>query len=364
MQVRGHLAAVPVSASGRQHVVRHRLSAADRCGHPHLHQPLRQLLHVHAGPRLGHGGEVFNSNDSPNLLYVGQSIPFDSDGIELVIVDNVRIQLPGAGPLNLVQYFSLYNASGVVEEGDVGGVSTRIDSLAVAFLSTLPGFRNVTIGASNLNALAPNYQTCTAPITFTNGLRPPVEPTASSSSLRFIYSYFISDGATYSVNASLLITASSAFASSFDLLGNPYQTVVGIAGTRVYTYLPTGARVVSNITGSMPASYINDQLFYPYALLAASPGVYTINTAPFLDSVGLAYSYDPAGPALGHSRARAPTTSTRPTCSWPPRPPLRCCRRTICRRATTATRTVTRPAQPSWRSSSRASACSLSKPSW
>ena len=232
-----------------------------------------------------------------NLLYINASIPVDSNGILLTIQNGPPVQLPGLGPLSLYDGIQLSTASGGVSES----YSTRVDSMGTAFISNLPGFRSTTIGASNLNALAPNYQTCTAPITFTNGLRPPVEPTASSSAAHFIYSYFISDGVTYSVNASLLITASSAFASTFDLLGNPYQTVVAIAGTRVYTYLPTNARVVSNITGLLPhlAANIYDQLFYPYALLAASPGVYTINTAPFLDGNGLAYSYDPAGPPLG-----------------------------------------------------------------
>ena len=50
-------------------------------------------------------------------------------------------------------------------------MSTRIDSLGSAFLSSVPGFLNVTIGASNINSLAAKYSTCQAPITFTNGLR-------------------------------------------------------------------------------------------------------------------------------------------------------------------------------------------------
>jgi hypothetical protein len=87
------------------------------------------------------------------------------------------------------------------------------------------------------------------------------------------------------------------------LLGNPYQTVVDIAGTRIYTYLPTGAQVISNITGLLEPPYeqaiFPDQRFYPYSLLASAPGVYTANTAPFLDADGLGYTFAPGAPSNG-----------------------------------------------------------------
>ena len=239
-----------------------------------------------------------------NLLFVNQSIPVDSNGIRLTVLNGSPIQLPGLGPTDLFDSVVLYDAPGYVIENDAG----RVDTLGTAYLSSLPGFRNVTIGASNLNALAPNYQTCTAPITFTNGLRPPFQPTASSSALRFIYSYFISDGVSYSINATLYVTASTQFATTFDQLGNAYQTVTNITGTRVYTYLPAGERVSSVITGLVgPITaeyqpmevYYPDQRFYPYAYLTSSPGVYTMNTAPLVDGDGLAYSFSPPSPPPG-----------------------------------------------------------------
>jgi hypothetical protein len=76
--------------------------------------------------------------------------------------------------------------------------------------------------------------------------------------------------------------------------------VVGITGTRLYTHLPTGAQVLSAITGLYPQSYhAVDQRFYPYSLLASSPGVYSMNTAPILDVQGLAYSLSPGIPNNG-----------------------------------------------------------------
>jgi hypothetical protein len=82
-------------------------------------------------------------------------------------------------------------------------------------------FSNVTLGAPNVNALAVQYATCQAPVSFTNGLRAPNQPSASNGFLRFNYSYTISGGVTYSMTANLTITTSSVFATAQDALGNP-----------------------------------------------------------------------------------------------------------------------------------------------
>ena len=167
-----------------------------------------------------------------------------------------------------------------------------------AFLSSVPGFVNVSIAASNINSLAVIYPTCQAPITFTNGLRQPTQPSASNGATLFMYSYYISDGVTYSVQTNLSITTTSAFATAHDQLGNPYQLIVNITGIRTYTYLPTNSVLVSHV--AMPTSPINStQLFYPYALLSSAPGVYSTNTAPYLDAAGLSFAVTPAAPING-----------------------------------------------------------------
>ena len=130
----------------------------------------------------------------------------------------------------------------------------------------------------------------------------------SNGGTRLSYSYFISDGATYSVSTNLTITTLSAFATTVDTLGNPYQTVTGVTGTRRYTFLPTGATVVSTVSGlsTLPSS-APDQRFYPYSLLASGPGVYTTFTAPLLDSNGIGFTVSPVIPVNGV----APGTGTQ-----------------------------------------------------
>ena len=108
------------------------------------------------------------------------------------------------------------------------------------FLSSVPGFLNVSIGASNLNALAPVYSQCAAAITFTNGLRPFIEAGPSNSQPQFRYSYTISDGLTYTISAALLFTAASQFALSDGSIGSPYQVISTVTGVRNYTWTQTG----------------------------------------------------------------------------------------------------------------------------
>ena len=229
-----------------------------------------------------------------NLMYLNNALPFDSLGLAWNL--STPVQVPGHGPTVQYRILALYNVSGVVLEEH----SSRIDNLGSAFLSTVPGFTNVTIGPANLNALAPNYATCQAPITFTNNLRQPTEGNANNGGLRVFYSYFLSDGATYSVQGNLTMLMSSPFAAVFDQLGNPYQTVIAVSGSRLYTYLPTGQTVLSNITGLSTAAYLYaDQRFYPYSLLASAPGVYTLNTAPFFDYDGVEFNVSPAVPIAG-----------------------------------------------------------------
>ena len=244
--------------------------------------------------RFGTSSSTSLTVNAGGLLYVGNSFPFDSTGVTWTL--GSAIQMAGHGPSVLYSTINVYNASGVVTESH----ESRIDPLGQAYLSNVPGFVNSTIGASNINSLAPVYTTCSAPITFTNGLRAPTQPTASNGALRFLYMYSISDGVTYSVQGSLTITASSGFGNLFDQLGNPYQSVVSVTGTRTYTYIPTSQTVVSTISGLSTSAYpYADQRFYPYALLGAAPGVYTLNTAPFLDYDGIEFNISPSAPING-----------------------------------------------------------------
>ena len=238
------------------------------------------------------------SSTTDDLLYLTNGFPVDSGGLTLAL--SSPIQLPGAGPSTLFSSITLRNTSGFIAEGN----STRIDGTGEAFSSTVPGFMNLSIGASNVNSLAANTGTCQAAITFTNGLRQPTQPTVSNGGLHILYFYFISDGANYSVQTSLTITTSSQFANTPDMLGNPYQSITNITGIRTYTHLPTFATAVSQVRGPVAGTAAR---FYPYTLLSASPGVYSVNTAPFLDADGLTFAITPSAPIDGN----APGTGTQ-----------------------------------------------------
>ena len=235
---------------------------------------------------------VERNND--NLLYLNSTLPFDSLGLAWML--SQPLQVPGHGPTVLYNALSLYNASDLIVEEH----SSRIDSLGTAFLSTVAGFLNVTIGASNLNALAPDYSACAAPISFTNGLRPFTEPNAKNGALTVLYNYFLSDGLTYTIQGNLTLSMFSAFATTSDQLGNPYQTVINVTGSRLYTYLPTSETVLSKVTGVSTGAYaFADQRFYPYALLSFAPGVYSMSTAPFFDYDGVEFNVYPSVPIAG-----------------------------------------------------------------
>ena len=250
-----------------------------------------------------------------NNVHLGSAVPFDVNGLTLTPTASTAVQQPGAGPSLLTSAFLLYNSSNTVLESG----SFVIDPLGQAWLSSIPGFLNQSIGASNINSLAPSYGTCQAPLTFTNGLRQPTQPSASNGAIHFNYSYSISDGRTYRVQATLSITTSSAFASSQDAAGNPFQMVTNVAGSRVYTYLPTGQQMTSTILGLASASSGSSpsQRFYPYSLISSAPGVYSINTAPFLDGDGVLYQISPAAPAAGSPLSGSTSTSVQVKVSNP-----------------------------------------------
>ena len=231
------------------------------------------------------------SNPANNLLYVGDSVPVDAHGISWNL--SSAVQLPGGNPFLPSSLVTVVNSSGAVVENG----SSRVDASGMSILASIPGFKNTNIGASNLNALAVNYTACQAPITFTNGLLPPTQPSTSNGGTQPRFSYFISDGMTYSVSTNLTLTTSSAFATTTDQLGNPYQTVMNITGIRTYTYLQTRATITSLVTGLYPSS--TPQRFYPYALLSSSPGIYTTSSTPFFDSTGVQFSLSNTVPLNG-----------------------------------------------------------------
>ena len=228
-----------------------------------------------------------------NLLYLNSSYPLDSSGLSLSLASPV--QLPGASPSVAYSTLTVSNSSFNILFTE--GAPARIDGQGEAFLSSVPGFLNVTIGAGNGNALAVDYSQCKAPISFANGVRPPTQPSTSNGALHIAYSYAISDGVSYSVVTNLTLTAMSAFANSQDQLSNNFQVIVNITGTRTYTFLPTAASVTSMVSSTPSDGTLR---FHPYALLSSSPGVYSISTAPFLDADGLTFAISPPAPVNGN----------------------------------------------------------------
>ena len=229
------------------------------------------------------------TNASQNLLYLQTMAPLDASGITLAL--QTPVQLPGGNPF--VNWTSLtvnYTDGLVVENGGLG-----VDRTGVAWVSAIPGFVNLTIGSSDINAFSADYDSCTASITRMNGLVAPTQPSVRNSAMQFNYSYNISDGSTYSVLTELVVNCTTHFGTFFDQLGNPHQVIANVTGTRLYTHIPTGATLLSTV------SYTAGKVarFYPYTLIASSPGVYSSNTVPHWDGAGVELNLSPAVPANG-----------------------------------------------------------------
>ena len=242
------------------------------------------------------------ASTADNLWFLTGGLPVDARGLTLNL--SSPVQQAGASPFALTSLVTLANVSGVLAEVN----SPLVDAMGTAILASIPGFTSTAIPAANLNSLAVSYATCQAPISFTNGLRPPTQPTSFNGGARVRFVYQLGDGANYTVLGNLSLTTSSAFATSQDMLGNPYQTITSITGTRVYTHIPTRQVLASTVTGLMPS--INPPRFYPYSLLAAAAGVYTASTAPFLDAAGLSFSLNNSVPVDGNAPGVGPLSSS------------------------------------------------------
>jgi hypothetical protein len=156
-----------------------------------------------------------------NLLYLDSTLPLDELG--LMWQFSSPIQLPGVGPNGTVSFLNVHASSalGFIVEG----AEERVDPAGQAFLSNVPGFTNVTIGAANINALAPLYSACQAPIYGFNHVENEPQPTVFNSFKMYNYSFFITDGATYAIPTNLTLTANIQFATQRDQLNNFYQTI-------------------------------------------------------------------------------------------------------------------------------------------
>ena len=248
-----------------------------------------------------------------SLLYLGSQVPVDSQGLTWNLTSPV--QLPGVGPSLLTSQLTVSSVGGVVVESG----AAVLDPFGTAFLSSVGGFCDVSISAANINSLAVLTSSCQAPLTFNNGLLAPTEPSSGNGASLFSFAYTISDGVSYVVTTALTIATSSPFATHRDALGNPYQTVINVTGTRTYTHMATGAQLISIVTGPTTSTLLTpSQRFYPYALLASPPGVYSVNTAPFWDGQGLGLTVSPPIPANGSPPGTGPsynitTLSVTPT---------------------------------------------------
>ena len=235
------------------------------------------------------------------VLYLNNNdlAPAHLDSVGLTFELATPIQQPGNVVNRSTTQLNVYSLNGsvVIERG-----SSPIDPQGEAFRSPLSGFRNLSINGADINELPGSAFPCLAAINFLNGLTAPTQPSIRNSGSTINYRYNISDGRTYRVEGNLTLTASSAFATTRDSLGNPYQTIVAVSGTRKYTYLLTGQTLTSAVgtpTSADIAQLKASQRWYPYSLVGSLAGTYTVDDVPYLDVQGLAFTVTPSVPVNG-----------------------------------------------------------------
>ena len=106
------------------------------------------------------------------------------------------MQLPGQSPTHPSS--QLYNASGVVQKGQ----SSRVEASALPSSPTSPLHQHLHRRFQHQLARC-GLQRVSGAITFTNGLRPPTQPSNFNGARNVLYSFYVSDGATYSVVVNL-----------------------------------------------------------------------------------------------------------------------------------------------------------------
>jgi len=237
-------------------------------------------------------------------LYINSALPVDSAGTSFLVAPRTRafqsFQLPGVGPKQSFGYIMLTNSTAGQSAPYVQlGSAFTIDTASQAWVSSIPGFVSRTIGPASLNAAAVDYTNCVANVTVNRAAA--VTSAPANTATQFSYSYSISDGATYSVNTTLAITTTATPQLYVDQLGNSYQNITSVSGTRVYTHLPTGATVISAVTGLSNGAGTPSQRWYPFAYLQSAPGVYSTSTAPYLDGEGIGFTISPAAPVNGNA---------------------------------------------------------------
>ena len=231
------------------------------------------------------------------------SQPVDTNGFSVQLASS--IQYPGVDPDVISPSLSIHadfnTQTGVFEfvnnqQNQEAGLSDPTSTAVTS--STIPGFTSILIGQGSLNEGEVNYDMCTATISINNGLATRPSSNIGATSLVYRYTYTISDG-TYLVTSEMMLTCSSASPQQ-DLLGNYYQTVVGVSGTRTYTdgsgTFISDIRTLDNGDG-ISQTADTPQRIYPFSFSSAPPGAYpTADSAPFLDVAGLQFRVDPPAP--------------------------------------------------------------------
>ena len=183
-----------------------------------------------------------------------------------------------------------------------------IDYNSVSITSNVPGFINKTLNCpTNRNCRNINTQQCTSFISFTNGgINPPQDYQLRNANVSpYTYSYYISDGRTWSVLNNLTLTIDTTLGFSVSNLGNYYLTVTNITGTRVYSSPLNQPTVVSKVTSIFTGRALTQNIFFPLAL-SSMLSVYNMNNAPFLDYGGLAYQLTPPSYTVGYNASNIP----------------------------------------------------------
>ena len=247
-------------------------------------------------PILNFVGELYNSTQ-----------PVDSNGFGVNLVNSV--QFPGVDPAITSPAITIRtdidSGTGIFEY--VNGYQTEevglSDPTSTAVVSSIATFPNIFIGQGSLNAGEVNYALCTATISINNGLATRPSSNIGATSLVYRYTYTISDGSDI-ISSDMLLTCSSASPQQ-DLLGNYYQTVVSVSGTRTYTGINTFTGSTSTFISDIRAldglapsmTHVTPDRIYPFSFSSAPPGAYpSAATAPFLDTAGLQFIVDPPAP--------------------------------------------------------------------